>query len=50
MATGYASNIPRENVPEAPPLLPEDVCIICKKRGAAAGGDMCAVCAEALAG
>lgn len=50
MANGYASNIPRENVPEAPPLLDEGTCIICKRRGAAAGGDMCAVCAKALAG
>jgi hypothetical protein len=48
MANGYASNIPRENVPEAPPLLPEDVCMICKKRAAAEASGMCGVCAKAL--
>ena len=47
MATGYASNIPRENVPEEAPLLAEDVCMICKKRAAHEDG-MCATCAKAL--
>lgn len=50
MANGYASNIPRENVPEEAPLLPEEVCMICKRRRAD-GNDAgtCAVCAKALA-
>lgn len=47
MAQGYASNIPRENVPPEPDLLPEDVCMICKKRRAEDDG-MCATCAKAL--
>lgn len=49
MATGYASNIPRENLPEEAVLLDEHVCTICKKRGVERDG-MCAVCAKALAG
>lgn len=48
VATGYASNIPRENLPPEPELLPEDVCMICKRRRAEAEG-MCAACAKALA-
>lgn len=48
MATGYASNIPRENVPEEPPLMPEHLCVICKKRRAAHEGT-CDACARALA-
>lgn len=49
MANGYASNIPREEVAPPPPLLPESVCMICKKSDAAEGADMCARCAKALA-
>ena len=49
MANGYASNIPRENVAPEPELLPENVCMICKKRAAHDDGT-CAVCAKALAG
>lgn len=48
MANGYASNIPLENVPEPDALLPEDVCMICKRRRAANDG-MCGTCAKALA-
>ena len=48
MANGYASNIPRENVPEEAPLMPEELCMICKRRAAAHEG-MCGVCAKALA-
>lgn len=48
MANGYASNIPLENVAPEPELLPEDVCLICKRREVADDG-MCAVCAKALA-
>lgn len=51
MANGYASNIPLENVPEEEPLLPEDVCMICKKRRAVTRAQgTCATCAKALAG
>ena len=49
MASGYASNIPLENVAPEPELLPEHVCMICKKRRAVDDGT-CAVCAKALAG
>lgn len=49
MANGYASNIPLENVPPEPELLPEHVCIICKKRRAQSEGT-CATCAAKLAG
>lgn len=51
MANGYASNIPLENVAPEPELLPETVCVICKRRAAAdATSHMCGVCAKALAG
>lgn len=49
MASGYASNIPLENVAPEPELMSEDVCMICKKRAAGDEG-MCTVCAKALAG
>ena len=49
MANGYASNIPLEDLPEEAPLLPEDVCMICKRREAAKESGMCGVCAKALA-
>lgn len=48
MANGYASNIPRENVAPEPELLPEHVCMICKKRRAGDDG-MCRTCSAALA-
>lgn len=48
MATGYASNIPREDLPEEAPLLGENVCMICKHRAVEHDG-MCATCANALA-
>lgn len=50
MASGYASNIPLENVPPEPELLPENVCVICKRRAAASEDGTCGVCAKALAG
>jgi hypothetical protein len=49
MANGYASNIPLEEVAPPPPLLAEGTCIICKRRHAAEGADMCERCAKALA-
>ena len=50
MANGYASNIPLENVAPEPELLPESVCMICKRQPAAsAESGMCAGCAEKLA-
>ena len=50
MASGYASNIPLENVAPEPELLPESVCMICKRRPAVKDQTMCATCAKALAG
>ena len=49
MANGYASNIPRENLPEEAPVLAENVCIICKRRAATHDGT-CSTCAKALSG
>lgn len=48
MANGYSSNIPLENLPPEPELLPETVCMICKKHAAVDEG-MCASCAKKLA-
>ncbi|HVM44564.1 MAG TPA: hypothetical protein VM582_01415 [Candidatus Thermoplasmatota archaeon] len=49
MANGYASNIPIENAAPEPELLPESVCIICKKRATTGDDGVCASCTAKLA-
>lgn len=50
MANGYASNIPLENVAAEPELLPESMCIICKKKARTGDDGVCASCTAKLAG
>lgn len=47
MATGYASNAPREEVAPPPSLVPEDACLVCKRKKAVSAG-LCADCDRAL--
>lgn len=49
MASGYASNIPLENVAPEPELMPENVCVICKKRAKTGADSLCATCTAKLA-
>lgn len=49
MASGYASNIPLENVAPEQDLLSENACIICKKRVKTGSDGVCASCTAKLA-
>lgn len=47
MARGYPA--PKQPAADAiPRLVPEGLCVICKRRPAEAGGEKCATCREAL--
>ena len=49
MASGYASNIPLENVAPEPELMSENACIICKKRAKTGADGVCGSCTAKLA-
>lgn len=49
MANGYASNIPLENVAPEPELLPDLMCIICKRKARTGEDGVCASCTAKLA-
>lgn len=48
MARGYPE--PKQSEEPVPAILPEGLCIFCKKRPAVEGGYKCATCAQALRG